>query len=242
MNYTEIIKGNRRFDIFRQLQNHRTLVSLRVPALKYEQLTIVTGTLLRNRAPCFLIDTPVGFAETVTGHNGQVAHFEFISHDNILHTFKTAVVGISGSDVCLRFPDQIGRLQRRDDFRVAPPMGTQMHISRDPIRITMSILNISRGGALVHPFPSGSPSREVVELVVGSRLKNIELEFPADQTMRRIEVKEAQVRRQAADPLSTRITCAVQFTRIEKDQEKELVHLLYRFQRELLQKKRTVVG
>ena len=237
MEEVEIIQHKRRFDVFKQLQNDKTLVKMYVLGRQYERLTIVTDTRFKKKTPYFLIDHPAGFTKAVANDDNCRFHFEFVGNDNLVYTFRTTGKATIHSEICIRFPEVITRIQRRNNFRMAPPLGTKMYISRSLDRLEMNVIDISQGGALVMPvnidmaYPNGS----VFE--VGSKLRNIELTFPSEEKVFRVHVDEAQVSRLGEHPVTNRTNFALQFTDIEKSQQKMLIDLIFTHQRNTLRKR-----
>jgi len=237
MDNPEIIRDKRRFDIFKQLQNDKTLVKMYVLGRQYERLTVVTATRFEKKTPYFLIDHPEGFTKAVANDDNCRIHFEFVGNDNLVYTFKTTGKATIGGKICIRFPEVITRVQRRRNFRMVPPLGTKMYISKSLGRLEMNVVDISQGGALVLPVnldmqdPNGSVFK------VGSKLRNIELTFPFEEKVFKVHVDEAQVRRLGKQPVTNRINLALQFTDIDKNQQKILIDLIFTHQRNTLRKR-----
>ncbi len=240
MEEAEIIRYKRRFDIFKQLQNDKTLIKMIVLGRQYERLTLVTGTHFKKKTPCFLIDHPEGFKQAVGNDDRCRIHFEFIGNDNLVYTFRTTGKEIIDGEIYIRFPEGINRLQRRRHFRIAPPLGTKIYIINNSIRLEMSVIDISRGGAFGAPAsPYGEAQNDPV-FTVGSIISDIELSVSFEEEAVRVHIKEALVRRLVKNPITSRDNCALQFTDIEKSQEKILHELIYRFQRDTLLKQMAI--
>jgi len=237
MDDTELIRYKRRFDIFKQLQNDKTLVNMVVLGRQYERLTIVTGTRFKEKTPYFLIDYPEGFTKAVANNDNCRIHFEFNGNDNLVYTFRTTGKAVIRGKICIRFPEVINRLQRRKYFRMTPPLGTKMYINGSPGRLEMNVIDISQGGALVMPVNPNMEDPNVSVLKIGSKLRKIELFFPFEENVVRVHVDKAQIRRQGKQPVTNRSNFAFQFTDIEKSQEKILTDLIFTHQRNALRKR-----
>jgi len=237
MEQAEIIGHKSRFNIFEQLQKDRTFVKMHVPDMQYERLTVVTGTRFNKDIPCFVVDCPKGFAQAVVDVDKCRMHFEFIGNDNLQYSFRTTAKEIVGDEIWIRFPEVINRFQRRKNFRIAPPLGTKLYISGDSAKHEMSVINVSQGGVLCTFFSFEKGSQNTPLFTAGNRLKNIGLAFPSEENVLMVQVKEALVIRVGKNPETDRNTCALQFTNIKKSQEKLLIELIYRFQRDLLRKR-----
>lgn len=236
MEEAEIIQHNRRFDVFKQLQNDKTLVKMYVLGRQYERLTVVTDTRFKKKTPYFLIDHPKGFTKAVANDDNCRFHFEFVGNDNLVYTFRTTGKATIHSEICIRFPEVITRIQRRQNFRMTPPLGTKMYISRSLDRLDMNVIDISQGGALVMPVNLDMEDPNVSVFKVGSKLRNIELTFPSEEKVFRVHVDEAQVSRLGEHPVTNRTNFALQFTDIEKSQQKMLIDLIFTHQRNTLRK------
>lgn len=237
MDTAEIIENNQRFDIFEQLQQDRTLLKMNVLGRNFEHLTMITGTRRKKNRPCFFIDYPDGFREATANENHCSIRFEFVGSDHVKYRFKTTGSRIERNQVCIEFPPAIHRLQRRNDFRVSPPLGTRLCFKAEGKRYEMSALNLSRSGTLVTMDKKQFDTQKTPNLPVGDRLKDLVLNFPAKTEIGDVQVKSAQVIRVGKNPVTGQNTCAFHFDDIQADQEKRLIRLLYRFQRDLLQKK-----
>ncbi len=239
MEATEIIRYKRRFDIFKQLQNDKTLIKMIVLGRQYERLTLVTGTRFKKKTPYFLIDHPEGFTKAVANDDNCRIHFEFVGHDNLVYSFRANGKASIDGEICLRFPEVINRVQRRKNFRMAPPLGTKMYISRSLGRLEMNVIDISQGGALIMPVNLDMEYPNASLFKVGSKLRNIELTFPFEEKVFSVYVDEAQVRRLGKQPATNRINFALQFTDIEKSQQKTLIDLIFTLQRNTLRKRQS---
>ncbi|MBU0699165.1 MAG: hypothetical protein KKE59_07060 [Proteobacteria bacterium] len=240
MEQAEIIRHKGRLKIFEQLQKDRTLVKLHVLGHQYERLTVVTGTRFNKNMPCFLVDCPSGFAQVIAGVENCRIHFEFIGNDNLQYAFRTTAKEIVRDEIWIRFPEVIQRFQRRKNFRISPPLGTKLYIGEDSARHEISVINVSRGGVLGNLFGFGKETQSATIFTVGNKLRNIELVFPSEKNILRVQVKEALVKRVGKNPETDQNTCALQFTDIKKSQEKILMGFIYRFQRDLLRRRLSV--
>jgi c-di-GMP-binding flagellar brake protein YcgR len=100
----------------------------------------------------------------------------------------------------------------------------------------MNVIDISQGGALVMPVNLDMEDPNVSVFKVGSKLRNIELTFPSEEKVFRVHVDEAQVGRLGEHPVTNRTNFALQFTDIEKSQQKMLIDLIFTHQRNTLRK------
>jgi len=237
MEDTEIIRHKDRFDIFKQLQNDKMLIKMYVLGKQYERLTFVTGTNLKKHDPYFIIDCPEGFMETTADVDSCRMLFEFVGNDNLFYNFRTTGKEIIRDEISIRLPEVVNRMQRRKNFRMTPPLGTKICINKNVGRLEMSVLNISRGGALVLPVNLDQEYPDASVLKVGSKLSNIELTFPFEEKVVKMHVEEAWVLRLGKHPVTKQDNFALQFTNINKSQEKILMELIFSLQRNTLRKR-----
>jgi c-di-GMP-binding flagellar brake protein YcgR len=235
MEQSEIIKHKHRLNIFEQLEKHKTFVKMHVLGKKYERLTVVTGTYFNKNIPCFLVDCPHDFARVAADLDNCRIHFEFIGNDHLQYSFRTTVKEIVRDEILIRFPEVIHRFQRRKNFRIPTPLGTKLYVNGNRLKREMSVINVSRGGAFGTLFRVEREAHLILN--VGNKLRNIELAFPIERNVIRVQIKEALVKRVGKSSETDQNTCALQFTDINKNQEKILIDLIYRFQRDFLRRR-----
>lgn len=229
-----VTSGEKRFNIFEQLQRDKTLLTLHIPRVDFDKLTIIIGTMTRDNIPFFLIDKPPGFDEAASDVKGIEIHFEFTGRDKVKYSFKTIGCEISGDKVHIRFPEIIERRQRRKHFRLEPPVNTKLHVAVNSSRYEASVISVSLGGALI---VFGEKNEKKPTLKIGQKLNHIQLVFPSDKEDLRVHINRALVKRLGNAPVTGHFHCSVQFTDIEKNEEKMLNEFIYRFQRLFLRKR-----
>ena len=237
MEDAEIIRHKDKLDIFKQLQNDKMLIKMYVLGKQYERLTFVTGTHINTHNPYFIIDCPEDLMETITDVDSCRMLFEFVGNDNLFYNFKTTGKEITRGEIFIRLPEVVYRMQRRKNFRMTPPLGTKICINNNFGRLEMNVLNISRGGVLVLPVNLDQEYPDVSELKVGSKLSNIELTFPFEEKIVKMYVEEALVLRRSKHPVTKQDNFGLQFTDMEKSQEKILMEFIFSFQRNTLRKR-----
>lgn len=234
MTEAEKISGKNRFTVFRQLEKDRTLIRMHLLGKQYERLTVVTGIREYKKDPFFLIDCPQDFKSVTADDDDCRLRFEFTGKDNLKYSFRTSGKAFVKNEICIKFPKEIERIQRRRDFRLAPPLGTRIYINAKPAVREMTVLDISQGGALGAIAKQNKPVSEDPLFKVGNRLLDFELVIPAETETIMIQIKEAVIKRLGKHVTTGRDTCAVQFTDIEKEPKRILTELIYRFQRDIL--------
>lgn len=235
MQDSEKIKGEDIHQVILQLQEDRTAIKIHLLDKANEWLTIIIGTRIKRRTSHFQIDYPEGFKEAVADMEVWRIRFEFSGRGNIPCAFTTSDGKISKDQIWIRFPEVVERLQRREHFRSQVPPGIKINATINSIRYEITAKNISERGALVSIRKIGQ--RGLV-LKQGEKLKQLRLVFPPEgEEEVEININEALVKTRERDPLTGRYHYGLRFTNIEKSDQDTLRTLIYRFQRQLLQKK-----
>lgn len=234
----ERIQNDQRFYVLEYLRQSRTLVRMHAPGKQYECLTLVTDVGNSPGAPFFLVDCPRGFKEAVGEEEGCRFHFEFTDENGLKYNFRTSGHRIFKDEVSISVPEFIERIQRRKNFRIQPPAGAKLLVDGiNSARHVMSIVNISRSGTLGALVLEDDDKTGTSDIRTGCRLKNLEMVFPLAEKESIICVQEAEIKRIEKKPGENRNLCAFHFTDIGKKQEKVLVDLIFRIQRDLLRKR-----
>ncbi len=235
MEEAERVKGKDIDLLIRQLQEDRTAIKIHLLNKGNEWLTIVIGIGTRKQIPYFQIDYPEGFREAVADMEVWKIRFEFTGRGHIPGAFTTSGGVISNDQIWIRFPEVVERLQRREHFRSEVPPGTKINAIINSIRHEITAINISERGALISVRRVGQ--RGLV-LKPGERLKQLRLVFPSeDEEEVEINIDEVLVKTEERDPSTGRYNYGLHFTSIGKSDQNTLRTLIYRFQRQLLQKK-----
>jgi hypothetical protein len=234
MDDSQKILGKNIASTLKQLQKDKTLVNMHILGKDYESLTIVTGVRAKKSPPLFRIDYSEGIREALADINELRIRFEFTGKDKTLHTFRALGGEISGKEIWIRFPNVIERIQRREHFRLGVPLGTSLYFETPSAAYEMDIINVSVGGAFGVFGNLKMGTQEDVGLEAGQILDDLQLEFPSKEGDLRVHVKKCLIKRMERDPQTKRYRYALQFSHIEKSEEKALVQIIYRFQREFL--------
>ena len=228
-----MIQGKNKFDIFEQLRKDKTLIQMRLLGADYEQLTIIIDIQARKNMLFFLIDYPKGFKEAVSDIKVWKMRFEFIGNDNLQYIFRTSGGEIIGNQICIKFPESIERIQRREHFRIEVPLETKLHFKKQSADIEMNVIDISLKGALVN---SVQIQKNVV-LKSSENLKNVKLVFPSEKKDLVVHTKKVSVKRVEKDSQSKRYIYGLYFAKIEKNEEILLTKIISKLQIKFLQKR-----
>jgi c-di-GMP-binding flagellar brake protein YcgR len=231
------IQGKSIFNILTQLRNDRTFVNMHILDTDFEHLTIITGIRPKNNPPLFRIDHAEGLREAIADTGKISIHFEFTGKDKTLHTFRTSGGEIHTKEIWIRFPDVIERIQRREHFRLRVPMGTKLFFGTAMAQYEMDVIDVSVGGVLGVFVNLKKEIEKDSNLAAGKILGDLRLVFPSEKEDLGVHIKGSLVKRVEKDSQTKRYRYALQFTAIEKGEEKALLQIIYRFQREFLRKR-----
>lgn len=234
MQNSERISGQRLFHLFDYLQKRRTILKINLLGRDYEGLTNVTGLETHNNIRYFLIDYPGGSREIFQPAEGSKVIFEFSGEDKLQHTFKSVIGKVAEDDIWIKFPEAIERIQRRNHFRVSPPIGSKVYHKIDNRRYEFNVLNVSHAGALINQ--DASYHRKSL-FYVGGYLNRILLVCNEDYAKVRVEIKRSEINRIEQNVTTGKYQYALQFLDIEKNMEDKLKAYIYHCQREVLRRR-----
>ncbi|MDA8138147.1 MAG: PilZ domain-containing protein [Desulfobacteraceae bacterium] len=232
------LQGNKIAEILGYLIDKRIIISMHIVGTSFERLTCVTQ-MSQNPQPFFVVDLPDNFKAEAQSSSELILRFNFNGPDRLEYIFTTKGGRINGRELHLPFPDHMERLQRRRNFRMETPLGTKMFLKLDKIHAVLGLINISLGGAygtLLKPSENGRSSSL---LEVGQRILNVGILFPADDENEEqiVIIKRTEVRRIEHDQDRKIYKYAFEFTDVAPDELKKLTQLIYRIQRQFLQRR-----
>jgi c-di-GMP-binding flagellar brake protein YcgR len=231
---SEKIKGAAIPKLFEELLHHKTLLKLTVVDTDYEQLTLITALTNRNKEPHFAIDTPEGFEQATAEIDAWRLHFEFTGKDHIRYTFRCTGGEIDNNRICLQYPREIERWQRRELFRLNAPMGTKLCLPDDTVRYELDVIDISIGGTLATLVRTSSHDLKTPPFDDAQILKDIELVFPSEIMRQPIKIKTVQLKRLRKNSEKTGYEVAFEFYEISTGEQRRLTDLIYHLQRQAL--------
>jgi len=224
--------------LFKYLMDKRVLVKLVVKGTGYESVTVITGLRSRNNQEQFRIDSPHDFQIILQSRDCGNLYFEFNGQDKVLYTFETAPEPEWHSgEVWIPIPDGVERIQRRRNFRLEAPMGTELILRQLQPALKMVVLDFSLGGLLCVVESARERIKRNLMLTRGRRLKNLELLFRDENVTTKIRIAEATIIRVETNPVTGYRQYAFQFMRIEKNEEQSLTKVLYNMQRKMLRQR-----
>lgn len=239
MNGAEKIQDKKLFRIMEQLQQNKTMLSMRLAGQNYQRLTMVTKILKEKNTSFFIIDSPRNFKSKITKLGTWEIHFNFRGPDNLEYIFATFGGDFLDEEPRIPFPKYIERLQRRRHFRLSVPAGTKLYFDLEQIRQEIDLMNISMSGSLGVLRTSSSRDQKKPILQKEDYIRNIEIVFPSDISHgeKKLNVNKAIVRRAEYDPKRKADIYAFEFESIDKDKEKMLIEFICNLQRSFLRRK-----
>jgi c-di-GMP-binding flagellar brake protein YcgR len=221
-------------DLLKELQKHRTVLTLNLIGQNYERLTIVTGFKKLGNTSCFFIDYPHEFKEMVAAGSNPPIKFEFIGLDKIQYVFRSTVTDLLPEGILVKFPAYIERIQRRRFFRIAPPLRTKLIFQWHAERLALDVINISEGGALINQGKMGEKTRG---LALNDSLTNVYFFCPEKNFKLKVAIEKALVKRVEVDAETGRQHYAVHFLSMNQKEINILNNFIFNYQREILRRR-----
>jgi len=230
----EIISGEKLPQLLNQVKKEKTILRLYVLGKGFERLTIITGFEKKNGKTCFLIDSPEGLHEQIQEGEVYRLYFEFTDKKKIHYSFKTFLEEITGNNTLVLFPKTVNRLQRRENFRITPPIGTRLHFKIGEKTFDLNVVNLSQNGVLIQQTTQNHSSKNFSK---GVTLKKMDLFCPVNDGEAHFLIQQAIICRAEKDIDQGCFHYALQFQDIDKKEEEGLKTLIYDLQREELKRR-----
>lgn len=220
------------------LRDKRVLIKLVLKNTGYENVSVITDIEPIDQQECFRIDCPDDFHIILQSRNRGNLSFEFNGPDKVLYTFEVP----PGPDwrrgeVWIPMPAEIDRIQRRRNFRLKAPMGTELILRQLQPPLKMVVVDFSLGGLLCVVESARERIKKNLMLRRGKKLKQLELLFRNDNVTTKIRIGEATIVRMETNPVTGYRQYALQFLCVDKNEEKSLTKVLYRMQRQMLRQR-----
>ncbi len=233
------ISGQKLVELFETLVASKTIMSMQLMGGRYERITYIIGIDTAEKEPRLVVDNPEGFNEAAAGARPWRLRFNFNGPDKLEYIFQVEGGAARGKDLILPLPDFVERIQRRRNFRIDAPLGSQMSFTLAAEACIISLINISLGGAygvLTQPKPKKIPR---TLLKKDQRIYRLELCFPGDEEMeaQTIRIKKAEVRRIEHDRERHIYKFAFEFMDMARQEKEKLTRAIYHAQRQFLQKR-----
>ena len=224
--------------LFNYLRDQRVLVKLVLKGTGYEGVTVITGIRSIKKQHQFQIDCPDDFQILLKSKDCGNLYFEFNGQDKVLYTFETATnPEWQSGEVWIPIPDEVDRIQRRRNFRLEAPMGTELILRQLEPPLKLTVLDFSLGGLLCVVESARERMKKNLMLTRGRNLKSLELYFREENVTTKIRIAQATIVRLETNPVTGNRQYAFQFKDMEKAEKKTLTNVLYRMQRKLLRQR-----
>lgn len=239
MHDTGKLQGDKRFEILHYLLEKRVIISMYVEGTDFERLTCLNKIIEDPKVPVLLVDLPQGFKSVISTLENLKVRFTFNGPDRVEYIFTTTGGQYSGSSLKVPFPDFIERIQRRKNFRMHTPPGTQMLISRDKTRAILGVVNISLGGVLAALMKHNIPDLKGSLFSENESIINAGILYPGDEDLDEqiVIIERAAVRRIEHDKNKRLYRYAFEFVDLATPEAKKLTQLIYHFQRMFLKRR-----
>ena len=220
--------------IIEALKTDQTLIKMHIPAKDFHHLTIITDIKRSDQKAYFKIDYPHGFNEAVEGLDEWRFNFEFTGPDKLPYVFKTRGGENFDKAIWVRYPDHIERQQKREDFRISLPYGTNIYLTAQDVSWKIRVENLSRGGVL---GVEKITAKSIPLFEAGDTITDFQIRFPRARDHKTITIQKVVVKRVDKDAARKRRFYAFQFIEIDKQAESLLVDRIYDLQREFLRRR-----
>jgi len=212
------------------------LPTIKLHGVNFEQLTVITGVKNFNNIPYFTVDLSHNFKEAISDSKKLKISFNFICPDRIEHNFETTNFISVDNEIWLKFPEFIIRMQKRRAFRIDAPYGSKIICEIKSTSYKFNIINISQGGIL--GIPVGLKlSKKASILKVGETIDDAVLLLTDEERPYKLNIREITIRWVAKDKKGQFFRYGMEFTKIEKNENKLLTKIIYNFQRLFLQRR-----
>jgi c-di-GMP-binding flagellar brake protein YcgR len=237
----EKIQGDAILQLFKELQQDKIPLQIKLTNGDYEHLSHLKDIRKQKRTHYFRIDSNEDFLKAIDDLDDWRLQIEFTGQDGILYAFQTNDSDLSQGMIWIKLPDTVRRYQRRGLFRLEAPHGTRFYFNVNQTRYKLFVINVSLSGTLGVLVSLTRQMEQELKLNSPKILENVELVFPAkddnddDAT---VNIKRCQIIRRERNPQTQKYECAMKFTEITEDEQKKLTELFYQWQRDYLRKRR----
>lgn len=233
------LQGDKLLEILRYLLEKRVIISMYVEGTDFERLTCLNEIADAPKEPALLIDLPEGFKDSISQLENMTVRFTFNGPDRVEYIFTTTGGQYSGQSLRVPFPEYVERIQRRKNFRMHVPPGTQMLISREKTKAILGVVNLSLGGVLAALMKHNIPDLEGSLFNENEAIINAGILYPGDEELDEqiVIIQRAEVRRIEHDKKKRLYRYAFEFMHLAPPESKKLTQLIYHFQRMFLKRR-----
>ena len=242
MDNIEKIQGDAISQLFKELQQKKIPLQVKLENGDYEHLSHLKEIRKRLRTNYFLIEYDDDFQKATANLEDWLLSIEFTGEDGIMYAFQTQDSDVSRGMIWIKFPKTVYRYQRRSLFRLEAPHGTRLYFDVNDIRYKLLVINVSLGGTLGVLVSLTKQMEQELKLKKPLVIENVELVFPSkgeDGDESKVTIKSCQIIRQERNSQTKKFECAMEFKEITETEQKKLTGLFYQWQRDYLRKRRS---
>ena len=233
------VQGQKLLDLFAELIEKKTILSMYMVGTGFERLTCIIGLELIQKTGYLLIDLPDGFKAEAVKSEELNLRFNFNGPDQLEYIFSTKGGEHDGNTLKVACPEYVERLQRRRNFRVNAPPGSLITFKIKKVQGVMGMINISLGGVFGALLQHNVEEAKGSILRMDQRVLNLSLYFPADDEMpdQVIVIRRSEIRRVEHDKDRNLFRYALEFMDIDRHEHKKLTQAIYHMQRQQLKRR-----
>ena len=237
----EKIQGSALLKLFAELQSNAIPLKMLLPDSDEVQLAYIKDINKRKKALHFEVDSPEEFLKLSGNGDQPPLNIEFIDQESIMHVFETGRWNILHETIWVELPEFVYRFQRRKLFRLEAPHGTRLFFNVNDIGYKLLVIDVSLRGALGVLTSLTDQMRKELKPYASKLLKDAELLFPAEdykKTGSIVNIKYCQINRMERNPETDQFEVAIEFKQVSKAEQKNLIELFYKWQREYLRRRK----
>ena len=227
------ITGEKIWETLSQAKDNNTYIEVRFPKVDEGELTVISEIRHTKEISCLVFDKPRHLTPSDNGNKNEKVEFQYNGEDNILYSFSVPYYRLFSHEMLIDFPEVIYRHQRRRAFRLDVPNGTRIVFEKNGKAHKLIVSNISLGGSFGSLIFFQKEDSDEVILNNGEKISNVELYVPTLLNSNPIHIQSAKILRRERDDLGN-IQYAIQFTSIDRQEEKILTGIIYDIQRQFL--------
>jgi len=208
----------------------RIPLQMEFPRSHFMWITFLLEMKKTGQASFLLIDHVKQFEDALaTRPDGEIS-LEFREKSGVPCIFHTKVLKCTPEGIWAEFPDVIHRVQKRQNFRIEPPLGSEIIFQQEMgVRGSATLQNLSAGGAAFFV-------KKGFNLSPGDVLHGVELKISAGDEGLVFVIPEATVRRIGKEYDYRKSLIGIEFTNISDQTRNDILAYILRAQREWIRK------
>ncbi len=218
------------FDNILYLIESRIPLKMEFPRSHFMWTTFLLEIKKTGQESFLLIDHVKQFEKALaTRPDGEIS-LEFREKSGVPCVFRTKVIKSTPEGIWAEFPNMIHRVQKRQNFRIEPPLGSEIIFQQEMgEQGSATLQNLSAGGAAFF-------IKKSLNLSPGDVLHEVELKIPAGDEGLVFGIPEATVRRIEKEYDYGKSLIGIEFTDIPDQTRNDILAYVLRTQREWIRK------